>query len=344
RLPPRPRIAQHGLRHADDVPATHPAVRPGPRLYFLFALSRSRHRRPTCSPPAPSYRRPAVPSLVHSKLKLQTKTTYAHPEPLCVVLVSTPALLRVAHLDPHPLRAAPVLIALFAGAAFAGGLWTATKLALIKQFVRKPELHTPVLLWFSASSAADVGITVGLVWTLTHRKTGFVATDSVIDKIIWTTTQTGLLDLQRAGHHLLHGLPAPRAKLRLGPPPLQALLQRAALDAQRACGAREHVGLARAVWVGRALRAARHAHGDAHGAARTQTETPSLTTKFEEFDDLDGDEQVRALDVRELGACGGRRSRKLRRRRGVRGRGRGRVGVEDHEEYGDGKEYGDDVE
>ncbi|KAF8166946.1 hypothetical protein K438DRAFT_1616407, partial [Mycena galopus ATCC 62051] len=48
----------------------------------------------------------------------------------------------------------------------AGGLWTATKLALIKQFACKPELHTPALLWFSASSAADVGITVGLVWTL----------------------------------------------------------------------------------------------------------------------------------------------------------------------------------
>ncbi|KAF8209247.1 hypothetical protein K438DRAFT_260296 [Mycena galopus ATCC 62051] len=188
-------------------------------------------------------------------------------QPLCVVLVSTPALLRVAHLDPHPRphRARPHRTL----RGFAGGLWTATKLALITQFARKSELHAPALLWFSASSAADVGITVGLVWTLTHRKTGFVATDSVIDKNIRTTIQTGRnLDLQRAGHHLLHGLPAPRVKFRLGPPPLQALLQRAALDAQCARGAREHVGLTRAVWVGRALRAARHAHGDAHGAAR----------------------------------------------------------------------------
>ncbi|KAF8171431.1 hypothetical protein K438DRAFT_1613052, partial [Mycena galopus ATCC 62051] len=48
----------------------------------------------------------------------------------------------------------------------AGGLWTATKLALIKQFARKPELHAPALLRFSASSVADMGITVGLVWTL----------------------------------------------------------------------------------------------------------------------------------------------------------------------------------
>ncbi|KAF8209252.1 hypothetical protein K438DRAFT_260411 [Mycena galopus ATCC 62051] len=116
-------------------------------------------------------------------------------EPLCVVLVSTPTQLffawRIWTLTR--VRWAPILIVLLAGAAFGGGLWTATKLALIKQFARKPELHAPALLWFSASSAADVGITVGLVWTLAHRKTGFVATDGVIDKIIRTTIQTGLV-------------------------------------------------------------------------------------------------------------------------------------------------------
>ncbi|KAF8143925.1 hypothetical protein K438DRAFT_1993359 [Mycena galopus ATCC 62051] len=63
---------------------------------------------------------PPAPLLVHSKLKLQTKTTYAHPEPLCVVLVSTATQLFFAWLicTFTCVRAAPVLIALFAGAAF----------------------------------------------------------------------------------------------------------------------------------------------------------------------------------------------------------------------------------
>ncbi|KAF8143924.1 hypothetical protein K438DRAFT_1632668, partial [Mycena galopus ATCC 62051] len=43
---------------------------------------------------------------------------------------------------------------------------TATMLALIKQFARKPKLHAHALLWFPVSSVADLGITVGLVWTL----------------------------------------------------------------------------------------------------------------------------------------------------------------------------------
>ncbi|KAJ7663209.1 hypothetical protein DFH06DRAFT_1324686 [Mycena polygramma] len=56
--------------------------------------------------------------------------------------------------------------------------------AILKQFAKKPLLHTPALVWFLTSCAADVLITTSLVITLARKKTGFTATDSVVDKII----------------------------------------------------------------------------------------------------------------------------------------------------------------
>ena len=76
---------------------------------------------------------------------------------------------------------------------------------VVKVFARKPELHTPALVWFLSACVADILITVSLVRSLvsrtlifpigkssnlpsrfpqSQRKTGFAATDSVIDKII----------------------------------------------------------------------------------------------------------------------------------------------------------------
>ncbi|KAJ7080165.1 hypothetical protein B0H15DRAFT_857129 [Mycena belliarum] len=116
-------------------------------------------------------------------------------EPMIVVLVSTPIQMffawRIWSITKMVL--VPVIICIFSVAALAGGLWTAGSIGIIKQFSHKPELHDPALLWFLASCVADVLITVSLVMTLSHRKTGFVATDSVIDKIIRSTIQTGFV-------------------------------------------------------------------------------------------------------------------------------------------------------
>ncbi|KAJ7473493.1 hypothetical protein FB451DRAFT_292990 [Mycena latifolia] len=116
-------------------------------------------------------------------------------EPLIVVLVSTPIQIFFAWRiwSITKMVWVPVIISVFAVAALAGGLWTAVKVSIIKEFVHKPELHPSALLWFLSSCVADVLITISLVMTLSHRKTGFVATDSVIDKIIRTTIQTGLV-------------------------------------------------------------------------------------------------------------------------------------------------------
>lgn len=48
----------------------------------------------------------------------------------------------------------------------AGGIWTGILIIQVRLFVRKPELHTPALVWFLASCIADVVITVFLVISL----------------------------------------------------------------------------------------------------------------------------------------------------------------------------------
>ncbi|KAL0573854.1 hypothetical protein V5O48_008095 [Marasmius crinis-equi] len=87
----------------------------------------------------------------------------------------------------------PLIIAILALASCAGGIWTGIMVGVIKTFARKPELHTPALVWFLTSCVADILITTTLVRSLSQRKTGFVVTDSVIDKIIRTTVQTGMI-------------------------------------------------------------------------------------------------------------------------------------------------------
>ncbi|KAJ6481574.1 hypothetical protein C8R47DRAFT_1218349 [Mycena vitilis] len=112
-------------------------------------------------------------------------------EPIFIVLVSTPIQIFFAWRiwTITKMVWVPVIISVFAVAALAGGLWTAIKITIIKEFVYKPLLHPSALLWFLASCVSDILITI----SLSHRKTGFVATDSVIDKIIRTTIQTGLV-------------------------------------------------------------------------------------------------------------------------------------------------------
>ncbi|KAF4588806.1 hypothetical protein EYR40_010361 [Pleurotus pulmonarius] len=114
-------------------------------------------------------------------------------EPLVIVLVSTPIQLFFAWRIYKITRSywVPAVIFVFSIAALAGGVWTTAKLGIIQLFSRKPELHTPALLWFLSASIADICITVALVISLTRRKTGFSSTDSIIDKIIRMSVQTG---------------------------------------------------------------------------------------------------------------------------------------------------------
>jgi hypothetical protein len=122
-------------------------------------------------------------------------------EPLCVVLVSMPIQIFFAWRIHQLTRSLwiPVIISVLAVASFAGGVWTATMVQILRQFAKKPLLHNPALLWFLASCVADVLITVSLVLTLSKKKTGFAATDSVLDKIIRSTTFF-ILDITLSGN------------------------------------------------------------------------------------------------------------------------------------------------
>ncbi|TFK36160.1 hypothetical protein BDQ12DRAFT_634540 [Crucibulum laeve] len=116
-------------------------------------------------------------------------------EPIVIVFVSTPIQLffawRIKLLTKSNWLAA--VIGFFAFVSMAGGTWTTIGIVKVKLFSRKPELHWPALLWFLAACISDILITIVLVVSLSKRKTGFVATDDAISKIIRMTVQTGML-------------------------------------------------------------------------------------------------------------------------------------------------------
>jgi len=121
--------------------------------------------------------------------------TFFVTEPLCIVLVSTPIQLFFAWRIKSLTKSwyIPISIAILAIASLTGGVWTAVMIRIVLTFANKPKLHNSALLWFLASCVADILITVSLVFTLSKRKTGFSGTDSVIDKIIRMTIQTGAI-------------------------------------------------------------------------------------------------------------------------------------------------------
>ncbi|KAJ7301124.1 hypothetical protein DFH08DRAFT_979062 [Mycena albidolilacea] len=119
-------------------------------------------------------------------------------EPLCVVLVSMPIQLFLAWRIYQLTKSfwIPAIISVLAVASFTGGVWTATMVQILRRFAEKPLLHSPAL----PACVADVLITVSLVQTLSKKKTGFSATDSVLDKIIRTTIQTGMITWSAVQH------------------------------------------------------------------------------------------------------------------------------------------------
>ncbi|KAF7359096.1 MFS domain-containing protein [Mycena sanguinolenta] len=121
--------------------------------------------------------------------------TFFVTEPLCIVAVSTPIQLFFAWRIGSLTKSwwVPAVITIMAIASMTGGIWTAVMIRIVKTFANKPKLHNSALLWFLASCVADVMITVSLVLTLSKRKTGFSGTDSVIDKIVRMTIQTGMI-------------------------------------------------------------------------------------------------------------------------------------------------------
>ncbi|KAJ3913968.1 hypothetical protein F5877DRAFT_83266 [Lentinula edodes] len=109
-------------------------------------------------------------------------------EPIVVVLVSMPIQCffawRISKITKSYII--PGFIVVLALTSATGGFITGIKVAILKLFIKKPELHWSALLWFLPSCVADIIITITLVRSLSKRKTGFGATNTMIDKLIRT--------------------------------------------------------------------------------------------------------------------------------------------------------------
>ncbi|KAL4259964.1 DUF6534 domain-containing protein [Pleurotus pulmonarius] len=121
--------------------------------------------------------------------------TMVAADPIITVAISTPIQIFVAWRISIISRSwlMPALICVLGIISLAGGIWTCITVATIRVFSRKPELHWPALTWLLASAIADALITSTLVYSLYKRKTGFKDTDSVIERVIRFTIQTGMI-------------------------------------------------------------------------------------------------------------------------------------------------------
>ncbi|KAJ7744758.1 hypothetical protein DFH07DRAFT_963603 [Mycena maculata] len=117
------------------------------------------------------------------------------PEPLSVVLVSMPVQIffgwRIYQLTAC--LWIPFVVFVFAMASFAGGLWTSIRICILKHIADKILLHNSKLLWLLSACGADIIITVSLVITLRGKKTGLPDADTIVDKVIRATIQTGMI-------------------------------------------------------------------------------------------------------------------------------------------------------
>ncbi|KAF9228352.1 hypothetical protein BS17DRAFT_692255, partial [Gyrodon lividus] len=95
----------------------------------------------------------------------------------------------------------PFMISFFAVTSLIGGIATTVSVTIINDYASLHRLDGAVITWLGSSAAADVIITVSLVWSLAssepakkyRQKTGFAATDDLINRLIRLTVQTGLI-------------------------------------------------------------------------------------------------------------------------------------------------------
>ncbi|KAL0580660.1 hypothetical protein V5O48_001390 [Marasmius crinis-equi] len=84
-----------------------------------------------------------------------------------------------------------VLLSSLAG--FLGGVITSFEVGRTPEFVNFRDFKWAVIMWLVGACCSDILITVILVWHLRSHKTGFRASDDVVDRIIRLTVQTGFV-------------------------------------------------------------------------------------------------------------------------------------------------------
>ncbi|KAJ7168683.1 hypothetical protein C8R46DRAFT_1350277 [Mycena filopes] len=114
-------------------------------------------------------------------------------QPLCVILIAFPIQLffiwRIRALTGNIVL--PIVFAVLAAVSCGGGLWTMERVVGAHRWANVPRSYNAAVLWLVSSMVTDLCIAVVLAWALRRKKTGFASTDSVVDRIIRMTVQTG---------------------------------------------------------------------------------------------------------------------------------------------------------
>ncbi|KAF7320777.1 hypothetical protein HMN09_00164000 [Mycena chlorophos] len=116
-------------------------------------------------------------------------------QPLSVVLVGFPTqvffIWRIYALSK--IRIIPIAIFLCSLLSLAGGIWTTVMVPIVASFPNVPLLYRSAEVWLISSAVTDLSIAASLAAILRGHKTGFRATDTLVDKLIRMTVQTGLI-------------------------------------------------------------------------------------------------------------------------------------------------------
>ncbi|KAG6381878.1 hypothetical protein JVT61DRAFT_493 [Boletus reticuloceps] len=116
-------------------------------------------------------------------------------DPLMTVMISSAVQLfiawRVRIMNKSSIL--PAIISFFAITSFAGGVATTVSVTIINEYAYFHQFDGAVITWLASSAAADVIITTSLVYSLLRQRTGYAATDDLINKIIRMTVQTGMI-------------------------------------------------------------------------------------------------------------------------------------------------------
>ncbi|KAF8469352.1 hypothetical protein JB92DRAFT_3149996 [Gautieria morchelliformis] len=117
------------------------------------------------------------------------------PVPIVTVFISTPVQLfvcwRIKRLSGS--RLLPTIICALALSAFAGGISTTVAASIFHKFADERRYGGEIITWLVSSAAADICIMGSLVWSLHKRRTGYSATDDLLNKLIRLTLQTGAI-------------------------------------------------------------------------------------------------------------------------------------------------------
>ncbi|TFK48692.1 hypothetical protein OE88DRAFT_489007 [Heliocybe sulcata] len=86
-----------------------------------------------------------------------------------------------------------ILVMIAASGGLLGGLGTAIGVTIVPHFAEFQKFQPIVIVWLISNAICDLIITISLTWHLRAHKTGFPTTDDIVNKIIRSTVQTGML-------------------------------------------------------------------------------------------------------------------------------------------------------